>query len=105
MGSKVRTRLLSPRTAELYKFMKPISKDLKENNLIATITGLIKEIKVKPGDNVNKGQSLVILEAMKMENTLVSPIDGIVKKICCKAENTVLSGDILVEIEEEKDSK
>jgi propionyl-CoA carboxylase alpha chain len=105
MGSKVRTRLLSPRTAELYKFMKPISKDLKENNLIATITGLIKEIKVKLGDNVNKGQSLVILEAMKMENTLVSPIDGIVKKICCKAENTVLSGDILVEIEEEKDSK
>ena len=105
MGSKVRTRLLSPRTAELYKFMKPISKDLKENNLIATITGLIKDIKVKPGDNVNKGQSLVILEAMKMENTLVSPIDGIVKKICCKAENTVLSGDILVEIEEEKDSK
>ena len=105
MGSKVRTRLLSPRTAELYKFMKPISKDLKENNLIATITGLIKEIKVKPGDNVNKGQSLVILEAMKMENTLVSPIDGIVKKICCNAENTVLSGDILVEIEEEKDSK
>ena len=105
MGSKVRTRLLSPRTAELYKFMKPISKDSKENNLIATITGLIKEIKVKSGDSINKGQSLVILEAMKMENTLISPIDGIVKKICCKAEETVLSGDILIEIEEDKDAK
>ncbi|WP_240627052.1 acetyl-CoA carboxylase biotin carboxylase subunit [Candidatus Aquarickettsia rohweri] len=105
MGSKVRTRLLSPRTAELYKFMKPISRDSKENNLIATITGLIKEIKVKSGDSINKGQSLVILEAMKMENTLISPIDGIVKKICCKAEETVLSGDILIEIEEDKDAK
>ncbi len=105
MGSKVRTRLLSPRTAELYKFMKPISRDSKENNLIVTITGLIKEIKVKSGDSINKGQSLVILEAMKMENTLISPIDGIVKKICCKAEETVLSGDILIEIEEDKDAK
>ena len=105
MGSKVRTRLLSPRTAELYKFMKPLSKDAKENNLIATITGLIKEIKVKSGDSVNKGQSLVILEAMKMENTLISPIDGVVKRICCKAEETVLSGDILIEIEEEKKTK
>lgn len=105
MGSKVKTILLSPRTAELYKFMKPISKDSKEDNLIATITGLIKEIKVKSGDSINKGQSLVILEAMKMENTLISPIDGIVKKICCKAEDTVLSGDVLIEIEAEKDSK
>ena len=105
MGSKVRTKLLSPRTAELYKFMKPLSKDVKENNLIATITGLIKEIKVSEGESINKGQSLVILEAMKMENTLISPIDGIVKKVHYKAEDTVLSGDILIEIEKEKSDK
>ncbi len=101
MGSKVKTHLLSPRTAELYKFMKKPSKDSKQNDLIATITGLIKEIKIKEGETINKAQSLVILEAMKMENTLISPIDGIAKKINFKEGDTVLSGDVMIEIEEE----
>jgi biotin carboxyl carrier protein len=100
MGSKVKTHLLSPRTAELYKFMKKPSEDSKQNDLIATITGLIKEIKVTEGETINKAQSLVILEAMKMENTLISPIDGIAKKINFKKGDTVLSGDVLIEIEE-----
>ena len=100
MGSKVKTHLLSPRTAELYKFMKKPSEDSKQNDLIATITGLIKEIKVKEGETINKAQSLVILEAMKMENTLISPIDGIVKKVNFKEGDTVLSGDVLIEIKE-----
>lgn len=101
MGSKVKTHLLSPRTAELYKFMKKPSEDSKQNDLVATITGLIKGIKVKEGEAINKAQSLVILEAMKMENTLISPIDGIVKKINFKEGDTVLSGDVLIEIKEE----
>ena len=100
MGSKVKTHLLSPRTAELYKFMKKPTEDSKQNDLIATITGLIKEIKVKEGETINKAQSLVILEAMKMENTLISPIDGIVKKVNFKEGDTVLSGDALIEIKE-----
>ncbi len=100
MGSKVKTHLLSPRTAELYKFMKKPTEDSKQNDLIATITGLIKEIKVKEGETINKAQSLVILEAMKMENTLISPIDGIVKKVNFKEGDTVLSGDVLIEIKE-----
>ena len=100
MGSKVKTRLLSPRTAELYKFMKKPTHDFKQNNLVASITGLIKEIKVKEGESINKAQSLVILEAMKMENTLISPIEGTVKKINYKEGDTVLSGDTLIEIEE-----
>ena len=100
MGSKVKTHLLSPRTAELYKFMKKPTEDSKQNDLIATITGLIKEIKVKEGETINKAQSLVILEAMKMENTLISPIEGIVKKINFKEGDTVLSGDALIEIKE-----
>jgi propionyl-CoA carboxylase alpha chain len=101
MGSKVKTHLLSPRTAKLYKFMKKPSEDSKQNDLIATITGLIKEIKVKVGETINKAQSLVILEAMKMENTLISPIDGVVKKINFKESDTVLSGNVLIEIEED----
>jgi biotin carboxyl carrier protein len=80
--------------------MKKPTHDFKQNNLVASITGLIKEIKVKEGESINKAQSLVILEAMKMENTLISPIEGTVKKINYKEGDTVLSGDTLIEIEE-----
>ena len=104
MGSKVKTHLLSPRTAELYKFMKKSSGAYKENNLIAGITGLVKEIKVQEGDKLIQSQPLVVLEAMKMENTLISPIDGITQKINFKEGDTVISGDIIIEIEGYKQS-
>ena len=97
-GSKIKARLLSPRTAELYKFMKKPRKEEKQNNLIASITGLIKEVKVNVGENIKKSQPLVVLEAMKMENTLVSQTEGIVVKINVKQGDTVISGDVLIEI-------
>lgn len=108
MGSTVKTMLLSPRTAELYKFMKPIPKSPEENNLIALMTGLIKEIKVKEGERIIKGQTLVILEAMKMENILVSSINGVIEKIYFQPGDTILNGEVLIQIKKEeviKDSK
>ena len=102
MGSKIKTRLLSPRTAELYKFMKKPRKDETQNNLIASITGLIKEIKVSVGESIKKAQPLIILEAMKMENTLLSQTEGIVTKINVKQGETVTNGAVLIEIAEEK---
>jgi propionyl-CoA carboxylase alpha chain len=101
MGSVIKTRLLSPRTAELYKFMKKPQAEVPQNNVIATITGLIKDIKISVGDKVVKSQSLVILEAMKMENILISPADGIVIKINAKEGDTAMSGEVLIEIDTE----
>ena len=53
----------------------------KVNNLKAPMPGLIVGIAVQPGDSVGKGDSLLILEAMKMENNLKAPGDGVVKSI------------------------
>ncbi|WPX96658.1 Acetyl/propionyl/methylcrotonyl-CoA carboxylase subunit alpha [Candidatus Bandiella woodruffii] len=99
MGSTITTRLLSPRIAELYKFMKKTKVNVQQNNLVASITGLIKEIKVSIGEKVTKSQSLVVLEAMKMENILISPVEGVVKSINIKEGETVMSGNLLIEIE------
>lgn len=47
----------------------------------APMPGLVLDIVVKVGDEVKKGDSLLVLEAMKMENILKSPTDGVIQKI------------------------
>ncbi len=55
--------------------------DKKINEIKAPMPGLVLSILIKEGDEVKKGDSLIILEAMKMENIIKSPTDGIIKKI------------------------
>ena len=53
----------------------------KVNNVKAPMPGLELEIMAEPGQEVEKGTPLLILEAMKMENVLKSPAEGVIKKI------------------------
>ena len=69
------------------------------NNLKAPMPGLILEICVKEGDEVKKDQSLIILEAMKMENVLASPIDGKIKEIKISPKQTVEKNSLLITFE------
>ncbi|HSE89466.1 MAG TPA: biotin/lipoyl-containing protein [Candidatus Binatia bacterium] len=61
--------------------------------------GKVIEVLVSEGDNVEKGQGLVIVEAMKMENEVRSPIAGEVKEIKVKPGDAVEGGAVLVIIE------
>lgn len=61
--------------------------------------GTIIKVSVNIGDNVIKGQTILILEAMKMENDIVAPCDGRVAVINFKADQSVNAGDELVVIE------
>jgi len=65
----------------------------------APMPGTILDIKVKPGDQVAKGQTLLILEAMKMENEIVCPRDAKVVSIQVATGSSVNAGDALVAIE------
>ncbi len=65
----------------------------------APLPGTIFKMKVKEGDEVKKGQVLMIMEAMKMENNILAEKDGTISKIHVTEGATVLQGDILVEIE------
>jgi acetyl/propionyl-CoA carboxylase alpha subunit len=69
----------------------------KAENLKAPMPGLIVEIKVKPGQEVKKGDAILILEAMKMENILKAPTDTTIKSIKVEKGNNVEKNHILVE--------
>ena len=67
------------------------------NDVKAPMPGLILDILVKPGDTVNKGDSLMILEAMKMENVLKAPGDGEIKEITVSKGQSVEKNQILIQ--------
>jgi len=64
----------------------------------APMPGSVIEVLVKAGDQVKEGDTVVILEAMKMENEITAPQSGTVVKILVKAGDTVNNGDILMVI-------
>ena len=53
----------------------------------------------KQGKKIKKGDSLFVLEAMKMENVITAPIDGVIKKFNIEKGQPVKKGDLLIEIE------
>ncbi len=62
------------------------------------LPGVIKEVRVKPGDAVANGQCLCILEAMKMDNEIYASQDGVVAAVNVTAGQSVLEGETLVTI-------
>ncbi|MCY4073675.1 MAG: biotin/lipoyl-binding protein [Chloroflexi bacterium] len=64
----------------------------------APMPGLIVMVTVKLGQNVEQGDTVVILESMKMQNELKSPVAGVVTAIHVDASQAVDKGDMLVEI-------
>lgn len=64
----------------------------------APIPGLIRKVLVELGDRVEAGQSVLVLEAMKMENEIMAPISGVVSQLAVRPGQAVSLGEILVEI-------
>ena len=82
----------SKKTPKLVR--KPVSHKVK-----APLPGSIMKINVKPGDEVIKGQTLLVMEAMKMENNIQAEKEGTVADIKVKEGDSVLQDDILLEME------
>ena len=76
-----------------------ITSNHKEAGVKAPIPGKIIEINIHEGQHLKAGDTLMILEAMKMENSIQMPRDGIVKRILIKQGNQVKANETLVEIE------
>ncbi len=68
----------------------------KVNDVKAPMPGLILEIRVQPGQEVRKGDPIMILEAMKMENILKSPGDGVVKEVKVAVHQNVEKNQVLI---------
>ena len=69
-----------------------------KSNVGASIPGAISQIKVKVGDKVEEGQTLVVIEAMKMEINAQALMGGEVAEILVKEGDTVKGGQLLVRI-------
>ena len=67
--------------------------------LVAPMPGMIVKYEKKVGDTVNEGETVVILEAMKMENALAAPASGTIKTINYASGDSVAKGDVLCVVE------
>ncbi len=63
------------------------------------LPGVVLKILVKPGDRVQAGDPVIIIESMKMENEIVSPRDGVIAEILVKEGQRVEAGDVLAVIQ------
>lgn len=67
--------------------------------VLSFIPGTVLDILVKEGDNVKKGDDLMILDAMKMQNRLKSPANGRIGRIAASKGDRVSKGTLLIELE------
>jgi biotin carboxyl carrier protein len=67
--------------------------------IVAPMPGKVIRLLVKPGDKVEAGQGLLVVEAMKMQNEVKSPKTGTVEKLLAKENQAVNAGDILAWID------
>jgi biotin carboxyl carrier protein len=76
----------------------PASGSAEGEKLTAPMPGIILDVKKNVGDRINKGDVVVILEAMKMESEITSPFEGTLVQISTSKGTHVNVGDVLVVI-------
>ena len=75
--------------------------DAGEQAVVAPMPGMIVEILKQPGEAVEAGDTVCIVEAMKMNNNIETPCDGQIKELRCKQGDSVAKGDILCVVEKQ----
>ena len=96
-SSKIRVIVLSDRHAELNKIMLPRKEVDNSKFLLSPMPGLLVSILVKKGQSVQAGESLAIVEAMKMENILKAEKDIIIKEILSKEGDSLVVDQSIME--------
>lgn len=77
---------------------KPATRSGAAMGMKSPLPGVIIDVRVKPGAEVKAGQTVIILEAMKMENNIEADRDGVVEAISVQRGDSVLEGDVLLTI-------
>ena len=70
-----------------------------DSSVTASLPGQVVEIKVATGDAVKNGDTLVVLDSMKLLHNLTAATDGLVGEIFCSVGDSVEGGAVLIELE------
>ncbi|MCY4326441.1 MAG: acetyl/propionyl-CoA carboxylase subunit alpha, partial [Rhodobacteraceae bacterium] len=88
-----------PREAELAQYMPAEKKPDISAKLLCPMPGLLVSIDVAPGDEVESGQNLCVMEAMKMENVLKSDRKAVVQSVHAQPGDSLAVDDVILEFE------
>ncbi len=96
-AARTKVIVTTPATAELYARL-PVKQPADTSKLVLSpMPGLVVSIDVEVGQAVKEGETVAIIEAMKMQNILRAEHDGVVKTVGAKAGDSVAADDVLVE--------
>jgi propionyl-CoA carboxylase alpha chain len=96
-AAQVRTRVLTPLASDLASRLPERAPPDTSRQVVSPMPGLVISIEVAPGQEVRSGETLAVIEAMKMQNILRAERDGVVKTVGPKAGDSVAADEVLIE--------
>lgn len=88
--------MYNPREWDLIRYMPKRSEKIADDALVCPMPGLVVDVRAAKGDRVFRGQTLVVLESMKMESGVASPIDGVIAEILVEAGQAVEAQQVMI---------
>ncbi|PKO68281.1 MAG: acetyl/propionyl-CoA carboxylase subunit alpha [Betaproteobacteria bacterium HGW-Betaproteobacteria-16] len=98
-GTRLETMVVSPRMAELHALMPFKAPADMSKYVLSPMPGLLVDVAVQPGQKVQAGERVAVIEAMKMENVLFASADGIVGKVLASKGESLVVDQPIVEFE------
>ena len=99
LSTRLRVKVLTPRQMQLSAHMAVKLPQDRSKQLLCPMPGLVTSVLVSPGDSVEEGQALCVVEAMKMENTLRAERSGRVAEIHAVAGQSMAVDDVIMEFD------
>ncbi|MEZ5665505.1 MAG: acetyl-CoA carboxylase biotin carboxylase subunit [Burkholderiaceae bacterium] len=98
-GTRLETMVVSPRMAELHQLMPFKAPPDMSKYVLSPMPGLLVDVAVQPGQKVQAGERVAVIEAMKMENVLFAAADGVVAKVMASKGESLVVDQPIVEFE------
>ncbi len=98
-GTRIDALVVSPRMAELHALMPFKAAPDMSRFVLSPMPGLLVQVAVVPGQKVQMGERVAVIEAMKMENVLFAPADGVVSKVMAAQGESLTVDQPIVEFE------
>jgi propionyl-CoA carboxylase alpha chain len=98
-GTRIEALVVSPRMAQLHQMMPFKTPPDMSRFVLSPMPGLLVNVAVAPGQKVQAGERVAVIEAMKMENILFAAHDGVVKKVMASQGESLTVDQVIVEFE------